>query len=113
VLAVATLVPSGLNATALTGPSWPSRANSDLAVASNTRADPSSLAVATRVPPSGLNATARTAVMPEVAGTKTPGLRAPWVQSPVSAEDRQAQRSRSMPYRDTLVSADWANSRAT
>ena len=58
-LPVATRVPSGLNATAFTAPSWSSRASSAPVAASNTRAEPSPLPVATRVP-SGLNATAFT-----------------------------------------------------
>ncbi len=58
-LPVATRVPSGLNATARTMPSWSRRASSAPVAASNTRAERSPLPVATRVP-SGLNATART-----------------------------------------------------
>ena len=58
-LPVATRVPSGLNATADTPPSWSRREISAPVAASNTRALPSPLPVATRVP-SGLNATAYT-----------------------------------------------------
>ena len=56
-LAVASRRPSGLNASELTAPAWPSRVRWHLPVAaSQSRAVASELAVATCAPP-GLNAT--------------------------------------------------------